>query len=422
MAIDNSITFGGVNSADYGIYIGGEGVFNAPERDVEMVSIPGRNGSFALDKGRFENIKVTYSAFNYEADLATFSANLDAFRNALCAQSGYQRLTDTFHPDEYRMAAFIGGLEIKPVKYNTASQFDIVFDCKPQRWLTSGETKQTKASGSTITNPTLFPASPLLECKGHGDIYIGGVPITVMSVPIGDILLANQSTVTITNAELETNPPVEILKKVIDVSNLNTGDAINIAESSVKYDLKYSIWPGDHFSLAVIEGESGEDWETKAGIISESSIYFVTKIPPLTFTKGTAGTKSYHYGARWRMTSAGGGSYVESSLSHYIKVAYDGNKTIRLYASTENSEYRETYTQVGSLGQINGYSTFIADKTFFIDLEIGEAYFNSGSSYTSANYAVQIPPKLPTLRSGASTITYSNTITNFKITPRWWKI
>ena len=135
----NSIIFGGVDSADFGIYIGGEGTFNAPKRDVEMISIPGRNGAFALDKGRFENIEVTYSAFNFEPDLDTFSAQLEAFRNAICSQKGYQRLTDTFHPDEYRMAAYIDGLEIKPVNFNTASTFDIVFDCKPQRYLLSGE-------------------------------------------------------------------------------------------------------------------------------------------------------------------------------------------------------------------------------------------------------------------------------------------
>ena len=45
MAMMQSITFGGVNSADYGIYIGGEGVFNAPKREVEMIEIPGRNGA-----------------------------------------------------------------------------------------------------------------------------------------------------------------------------------------------------------------------------------------------------------------------------------------------------------------------------------------------------------------------------------------
>lgn len=140
MAIRNSITFGGVNSADFGIYISGEGVFNAPERDVEMIEIPGRNGELALDKGRFRNIEVTYPAFNFEPnDYDTFAQNLSDFRNAICSQIGYQRLTDTFHPGEYRMATYISGLEINPIKYNTASEFELVFNCKPQRYLTSGE-------------------------------------------------------------------------------------------------------------------------------------------------------------------------------------------------------------------------------------------------------------------------------------------
>ena len=61
-AMFKSLTFDGEDSRDYGVYITGQAVFNAPEREVEMISIPGRNGQFALDKGRFENIEVTYPA------------------------------------------------------------------------------------------------------------------------------------------------------------------------------------------------------------------------------------------------------------------------------------------------------------------------------------------------------------------------
>lgn len=181
--MQNSIIFGGVDSADYGIYIGGEGTFNAPKRDVEMISIPGRNGAFALDKGRFENIEVTYSAFNYETDLATFAQNLSDFRNAICSQKGYQRLTDTFHTDEYRMAAYISGLEIKPIEHNTASTFDIVFDCKPQRFLTSGETVTTMTGSGTITNPTQFESKPVLVVTGTGTLTVNGTSITFSASP-----------------------------------------------------------------------------------------------------------------------------------------------------------------------------------------------------------------------------------------------
>ena len=58
MAIYKGFIFDGINSLDYGIYITGEAVYNAPERDVEMISIPGRNGEFALDNGRFNNIRL----------------------------------------------------------------------------------------------------------------------------------------------------------------------------------------------------------------------------------------------------------------------------------------------------------------------------------------------------------------------------
>ena len=43
------IIFGGVDSSDYGIYISGEAVYNAPQRAVEFVDVPGRNGAIAID-------------------------------------------------------------------------------------------------------------------------------------------------------------------------------------------------------------------------------------------------------------------------------------------------------------------------------------------------------------------------------------
>ena len=39
-AIFKTLTFDGVDSDDYGIYITGEAVFNAPTRDVNMITIP----------------------------------------------------------------------------------------------------------------------------------------------------------------------------------------------------------------------------------------------------------------------------------------------------------------------------------------------------------------------------------------------
>lgn len=180
---DQTFTFGGVTSSTYGIYISGEGVFNAPARVYEMVDIPGRNGALSIDQKRYENIEVTYPAFNYEPTLAAFRDNLKGLRDALSSKIGYQRLTDTIHPDEYRLGIFAGGLNVNPIKYNTASEFDITFTCKPQRYLVSGETEVSFDNGATsINNPTDFESKPLLIITGTGTVGIGSDTVTVTGV------------------------------------------------------------------------------------------------------------------------------------------------------------------------------------------------------------------------------------------------
>ena len=161
-AIFNGFTFDGENSKDYGVYITGSGVFNAPERDVEMISIPGRDGAFAQDKGRFSNIEVTYPAGLFGVDRADFAQAISDFRNMLASRKGYCRLEDDYNPGEYRKAVFKAGVYVSPASLESG-EFSVTFDCKPQRFLTSGETAVALSSGDDITNPTLFDSKPLLQ-------------------------------------------------------------------------------------------------------------------------------------------------------------------------------------------------------------------------------------------------------------------
>lgn len=150
-AIYKSLVFDGEDSRDYGVYITGEAVYNAPEREVEMISIPGRSGAFALDKGRFENIEVSYPAGIFADNETDFAEAISDFRNFLCSRRGYVRLTDEYNPNEYRMAIYKSGLEVTPAQLK-AGEFNITFDCKPQRWLTSGEDAVTMGEwGDTET-------------------------------------------------------------------------------------------------------------------------------------------------------------------------------------------------------------------------------------------------------------------------------
>lgn len=166
------LIFDGVKSSDYGVWINGGGTFNAPARRYTDVTVPGRNGSFTIDEGAFEEVEVVYPAFIASG----FPANVEAFRNELMARTGYVRMTDSYHPAEYYRAKYMDGLEVEAAPGGVAGAFNLKFKRDPRRFLTTGETAVTDSS---ITNPTLFPSKPLIRVVGNGVVTIGSDEITI---------------------------------------------------------------------------------------------------------------------------------------------------------------------------------------------------------------------------------------------------
>jgi phage-related protein len=412
MGIINHIEFGGVNCTDFDIYASGEGVFNAPERDVEMISIPGRNGSYALDRGRFDNIDVTYRLLFKEGSLGNFSDKLSAFRNALASQKGYQRLTDTFHPNEYRMAVFKDGIELTPAGADYAAEFEVTFNCRPQRYLVSGETKQTVSSGSDLVNPTLFESHPLLEVYEYGEIHINDDTINLLSSrEIGEVLLANK-----TNYRVIT----------FDSSILNTGDSLIVGRGDY-FGIRgvYKIETTGTLAIADVEYVSGDDtlgdvaWTDYGARFRQE---FTTD--ELTLVKGTPFTLSKLQ--RWKITTSRGTSTTPTIRT---TVNYDGDGTITV--ATENSVFATGFSYYNSnripeeqtIGEVIGVSTKpTGGNPTYIDLDIGEVYKIEDGKIVSLNKFAEIPAELPVLKPGTNEITFDNTITQLDITPRWWKI
>lgn len=169
------ITYNGTDLRDYGVYISGTYVFNAPARSYEPIAIPGRNGSILGSEKRLDDIELRYPAFIYN----NFDSNVASLRAFLLSSIGYKRLVDTYHPNEFRLGYFPGAFEATPTSKLDAGQFDLTFICKPQRYLISGETTTMFSASGTLTNPTLFEAKPLLRVYGTGSITVNGVTITI---------------------------------------------------------------------------------------------------------------------------------------------------------------------------------------------------------------------------------------------------
>lgn len=171
----NYLIFGNVNTRDCGVWISGTGTFDAPERDISFVSVPGRNGSLTIDNGCFKNIKVQYPAF-IPSD---FQNKMADFRAKMRALPGYQRLEDTYTPDLFRMAVFVDAMKPKTTAANMAAEFNLDFNCKPQRYLKVGEEWVTVSSGDYLRNPTPYEALPILRVYGAGTFYVGGTPVQI---------------------------------------------------------------------------------------------------------------------------------------------------------------------------------------------------------------------------------------------------
>lgn len=168
-------TFDGKSSRDFGVYLVGNAVYNAPEREYNKVSVPGRNGDLLIDLGRYANLELPYTVIVYE----DFDQNITGLRNWILSRPGYRRLEDTYFPEEFRIARFSNLFEMEEVKHSDIGYAEITFDCKPQRFLKSGEIKKVFSANGRIYNPTQMEAKPLIRVYGVGQVGIGNQTITI---------------------------------------------------------------------------------------------------------------------------------------------------------------------------------------------------------------------------------------------------
>lgn len=418
-AIYKSLIFDGESSRNYGVYITGQAVYNAPEREVEMISIPGRNGQFALDKGRFENIEVTYPAGIFADSETDFAEAISDFRNLLCSRRGYVRLTDEYNPNEYRMAIYKSGLEVEPAQLR-AGQFEITFDCKPQRFLTSGETEMAVPSNTAIVNPTLFEARPELRVRGYGSVFLGDESITVNNVTLEDIVLNSGTSI---DFDVQSSAGINL---TLSMGGMQTGDAFRVSGLKVTETFAEYATGSSQVGAVNVTGS----YKSASSTFPASSAAQVTWIyNDYDFAYGTP--KTVTETLSFEIVARVGQTDETWTYTRTMTLTYSG--LTRLSFSLQFSPSNGTATSVPSgitartrggtatIPQVVGTPT-LSNLIKYIDLDIGECYAYIDSEPVSFNSAATFPAILPTLKPGSTTITYDNTITLFRIVPRWWKV
>ena len=175
------IIFNNKSSADCRIQVAHPPGYSYPERDYTITHIPGRNGDIIQDNGCYKNVERTYEV-SFDAPNEDFAIYANAVSAWLHSTTGYARLEDSYEPNYYRMATYQES-NIFENLYNQAGTATIVFECKPQRFLKTGDNTITIQNSLTIMNPTGFEAYPLFKVTGtSGVLTVNGNSITFSSI------------------------------------------------------------------------------------------------------------------------------------------------------------------------------------------------------------------------------------------------
>lgn len=176
------IIFNGISSKDYHIQVEHPPGYDTPERDYEVVHVPGRNGDVVIDKGSYQNKDRSYEIAIGSED-RFFPEMANDISEWLHSAVGYARLEDSYEPEYYRMAVYKEETEIENILFH-AGRVTVKFNCKPQRFLKAGDTIVKFTSSGILKNPTRQIALPVITVYGtsSGVLTIGEYIVSISNI------------------------------------------------------------------------------------------------------------------------------------------------------------------------------------------------------------------------------------------------
>ena len=200
-----NIIFDGYNFEDYSVVVSGSGTWAMPGRNTQKDTVPGRHGALITDAGEFENVEIAYPAWIAH----DFAERYEEFSRMMALHTDkYYRLEDTYHPDYYRMARVVPGITPETGTLNRSGSFTVAFDCKPQKWLRSGEEVLEISERLELFNMTGYEAKPLI-------VIPSGASVTITDED------GNAASLETANFGLETTYDADIEESIVGRSYVN---------------------------------------------------------------------------------------------------------------------------------------------------------------------------------------------------------
>ena len=170
----------GVDARSVGIYLQKPIVFSEAIPITESNTIPGRNGNLIFYTGSYENRSGSASCFCLQKNVEKAISSASRF---LMGKKGYRRLETSDDPDHYWLARVVNSPEIN-MRLKTLAPFKIEFDCKPQRFLKSGEFPIDFSESIYLFNQYGQVALPLITQygEGSGKLIVGDCVVEISKI------------------------------------------------------------------------------------------------------------------------------------------------------------------------------------------------------------------------------------------------
>ena len=170
----------GVDARSAGIYLQSAVKFSEANPVIEEQTVPGRNGKLIFDTGSYENRTGTASCFCLQQNVERAISSAGRY---LMGQKGYRRLETSDDPNHYWVARVKNSPQIAQ-RLRVLAPFDIVFDCKPQRFLKIGENAILFGSGGSLFNQYGQIALPIISVYGQGSgrLTVGDCVVNIKNI------------------------------------------------------------------------------------------------------------------------------------------------------------------------------------------------------------------------------------------------
>ena len=186
--------FKGKRSDDMHLTIENKLNFTSSERDIDFITIPGRNGMLAIDNKRYTQVQRSIpcilnlpSGMNVE-HVAT---NINNWLNVDHQFHDFEWIGD---PDFVYKAMFHQRFTLNRMIENYG-RVVLNFTMHPIKYLKTGLVERTISSGTNIYNPLSLPSKPIIKIVGQGDINlrINDQEIILRRVEMGGVLIDSEN-------------------------------------------------------------------------------------------------------------------------------------------------------------------------------------------------------------------------------------